>query len=180
MITIIAGTNRPNSDTFAVAKYYQEQLSQLVEEPVNLLSLTELPKDMFNPAMYTAEGQSRQLMDLQDLVMIPAQRFVFVSPEYNGSFPGILKFFLDACSIREIGPTYRGKKAVLVGVASGRAGNLRGMEHLTGILNYLGIAVLPLKLPISQIGKLRDENGQLTDQATREAIGDQLQKFLAF
>jgi NAD(P)H-dependent FMN reductase len=48
--------------------------------------------------------------------------------------PGSLKLFIDACSVREYKQNFKGKKAALVGIASGRAGNLRGMDHLTGVM----------------------------------------------
>ncbi len=87
---------------------------------------------------------------------------MFVAPEYNGSFPGILKVFLDA-----VHPDLnRNKKAALIGVSSGRAGNLRGMEHLTGVLNYLGIHVHPNKVPVSSVTNLMNAEGQIKDENT--------------
>jgi chromate reductase len=82
-----------------------------------------------------------------------------VSPEYNGSFPGVLKLFLDALSVKDYKKTFSGKRVSLIGVASGRAGNFRGMEHLTGIFNYLNMIVMPNKLPISSVEKVIDEKG---------------------
>jgi NAD(P)H-dependent FMN reductase len=102
---------------------------------------------------------------LKDFIL-PAQKFVFIAPEYNGSFPGILKVFLDA-----IPPEMnRGKKSALIGVSSGRAGNLRGMDHLTGILNYLGMHVHPNKLPISSVLSLMDAEGNFRDEITKTVL----------
>ena len=112
--------------------------------------------------------------------MLPAQKFIFISPEYNGSFPGVLKLFLDACSVREYKATFKGKKAALVGIATGRAGNLRGMDHLTGILNHLGIIVLPNKVPISKIDQLYGESGDIADAVTLRLIERHVEEFLAF
>ena len=68
---------------------------------------------------------------------------------------------------------------VLVGVADGRAGNLRGMEHLTGILQYLKLHVYHNKLPISVINKVFDESGNmLPDQLKVCTL--QVEGFLAF
>jgi chromate reductase len=68
----------------------------------------------------------------------------------------------------------------LLGVASGRAGNLRGMDHLTGILNYLGAIVMPDKLPISRIGELLDAEGQLNDELTLATMRLHAEEFVHF
>ena len=77
----------------------------------------------------------------------------FVIPEYNGSFPGIFKAFIDASDIRS---SFHGKKVCLIGVSDGRAGNLRGMDHLTNICGHMKMNVLNLKIPISSVGSLID------------------------
>lgn len=180
MITVIAGTNRPNSRTRLVAKTIVELLRARTEEPVEFLSLEDLPNDFLHEAMYSAEGQSKTLGELQDRYLIPATKLYFVAPEYNGGIPGILKLFLDACSIRDYAGTFHGdKKAALVGVSSGRSGCLRGMEYMTGFLNYLKIAVLPNKLPISGIDKLITDN-QLSDANTLKVLEAQVDEFLGF
>ena len=71
----------------------------------------------------------------------------------------------------------RGKKVALAGVASGRAGNLRGMDHLTGILNYLGMHVHPNKLPISSVLTLMNSEGELVEENTLKVIEKQLVDF---
>ena len=72
------------------------------------------------------------------------------------------------------------EKALLTGISTGRAGNLRGMEHLTGILNYLKVIVHPNKLPISSVDKLLNGEGEITDKDTVEAINTQLKEFIEF
>ena len=180
MIAVIAATNRKNSEALDFAKFYVETLKAHTDEEVRLLALEEEAHDWFHPNMYTLEGQTLSLARLQDQYMIPARKFVFVIPEYNGSFPGVIKLFLDGCSVRAYEETFKGKKAALLGIASGRAGNLRGMDHLTGILHFLGMIVLPNKLPVSSIRKLADKEGNITDPATREVIEDQARELLEF
>lgn len=179
MITVISGTNRRNSGALDFAKYYASVLASKTSEPVKLLALEDIPHDWFHPDMYEKNGQSASLIALQDEYILPAEKFVYIIPEYNGGFPGVLKLFIDACSVREYKRSFAGKKAALVGVATGRAGNLRGMEHLTGILNHVGTIVLPNRLPISSIEKLVDEQGNVIDPATRKVIDKQVEELLA-
>lgn len=75
---------------------------------------------------------------------------------------------------------FYGKKALLTGVADGRAGNLRGMEHFTGILNHMKVIVHPDKLPISVLKKLVNKDGDLIDEETKKVIKKQLEEFLQF
>ncbi len=180
MITVFSGTNRKNNRSHLVAQTIYELLKKHSKEEVLFFSLEDLPHDFVNNAMYSTDGQSDALAAIQDKYLIPATKLYFVVPEYNGGIPGILKLFIDACSIREYAASFHGgKKAALVGVAAGRSGGLRGLEYMTGFLNYLQINVLPNKLPVSTIEKLL-ENDKLTDEGTLKALEQQVQQFVAF
>lgn len=166
MYTIISGTNRPESNTIKIAEQYQELL---LEKGIAaaVVTLVNLEVGTRNPAFTRLEEE----------ILIPTDKFIFIAPEYNGSIPGVLKSLIDISAIEKV---WWGKKALLVGVSSGRAGNLRGMEHLTGILHYVKMIVHPNKLPISSIHKLTDAGGKITDPGTLEAINLQLEEFIAF
>ncbi|MEN0006610.1 MAG: NAD(P)H-dependent oxidoreductase [Bacteroidota bacterium] len=180
MITVISGTNRKGSECIHFAKKCVELLQSLTDEEIKLLALEDIPHDWFHADMYAKGKQSASLQALQDEYMIPANKFVYVISEYNGGFPGAVKIFLDGCSVRAYSETFKGKKAALVGVASGRAGNLRGMDHLTGVLHHVGTIVMPNKLPISSIGKLTDDTGAITDESTVDTMKKQMEQLLAF
>ena len=166
MYTIISGTNRPNSKTLHIAKLYQLLLTQRGLD-ARLLSLEGLNVLVRNPVFEEIERE----------LLIPTLRFIFVSPEYNGSIPGVLKCMFD---ISDIERAWQGKKALLTGVSSGRAGNLRGMEHLTGILNYMKVTVHHNKLPISSVHTLLNADGEVEDLRTVDVINLQLDEFLEF
>lgn len=173
MITIISATNRPNSNTQKVALFYAQLMEKQGLVP-KLFSLEQLSPDTKFIDLYGKQSDTFQ--QLLEEYIIPAEKFVFIVPEYNGSFPGILKLFIDA-----IHPDInRNKKAALVGVSSGRAGNLRGMDHLTGVLHYLGIHVHPNKLPISSVLGLLDEQGKIKDEGTIKALDKQIKEFITW
>ena len=75
--------------------------------------------------------------------------------------------------------TFKNKKAALVGIAAGRAGNLRGLDHLADILNHVGAITFPSKLPISSIGEVLDNSGTIKEE-TVQAMTDHAKAFLAF
>ncbi len=166
MYTIISGTNRPKSNTINVARQYQQLLKQQGIS-ANLLSLEKL-----NVLERNAEFEK-----IESDILVPAQKFIFISPEYNGSIPGVLKCVFD---ISDITKTWWNKKALLTGVSTGRAGNLRGMDDLTGILHYLKVVVHPNKLPISLVAGLMDANGEIVDAPTLAAVNAQIKEFIEF
>ncbi|MEE9438470.1 MAG: NAD(P)H-dependent oxidoreductase [Saprospiraceae bacterium] len=172
MIAIVSGTNRPNSKTEFISQYLFDLIGKYTDEEVNLIKLTEIPPDLISPGMYATDGQSEALAKLQDEVLIPSDKWILISPEYNGSYSGIVKVFLDALSVRNYAQTFNSKKTGLVGVASGRAGNLRGLDHLTTSLNYLGMNIFPNRLPIAQI------DSKITDDKLNDETIDVLNKFL--
>jgi NAD(P)H-dependent FMN reductase len=173
MITIVSGTNRKNSHTLMVAKFYQKEFLKRGIE-VNLFSLEDLPPTIIVSDLYGARSEA--FKPIQEMIS-KTDKFLFVIPEYNGSFPGVLKVFIDACSFPE---SFYGKKAALTGVSSGKYGNIRGIDHFTGVCNYCHMHVLPLKLHIPLIRQELDENQLIVKEDTLKFISEQIDKFLAF
>ncbi len=166
MITIIAGTNRKDSNTKKITEAYQKiLLGKNVESKI--LGLDEVNVYQRDEAFVAMEKK----------YLLTAEKIIIVLPEYNGSFPGILKLMIDNTDVKNVWPN---KKILLAGVSSGRAGNLRGMEHLTGILLYLKANVHHNRLPISIVHALFNENGILSDEETINTLTTQVDEFLLF
>ena len=168
---IISATNRPGSSTLKVAKYYQKTLREKGIE-AGLLSLSELPDNLIKSDMYGQRSAEFQI--IQDLVT-KTDKFMFIIPEYNGSFPGVLKVFIDACSFPE---SFYDKKAALVGVSSGKYGNIRGIDHFTGVCHYMHLNVMSLKLHIASIKTELNADAELFKEDTLKFINEQLDKFI--
>ena len=173
MITIINATNRPENKTSKVVNLYKQMLEREGEE-VSVFEISELQDDFIFNSSY---GQmSEHMIEIVRMYLDKADKLVVIAPEYNGSYPGILKAFIDAIHPKH----FAGKRAALVGVASGRAGNLRGMDHLTDVLHHLGVEVLSNKVPISKLNDLVDESGELVDEDTIHVLDRQIKKLMAF
>lgn len=173
MITIISGTNRPASNTLKVAKYYQKTLAEKGLQ-TNLFNLKDLPETLIASDLYGK--RSAEFEPIQQMIAATS-KFLFIIPEYNGSFPGVLKTFIDACNFPE---SFYDKKAALVGVSSGKYGNIRGIDHFGGVCSYLHLHVLPLRIHISAIKTELDENGDFFKEDTLKFTGQQMDKFIAF
>lgn len=173
MTTIISGTNREGSSTLKLAEYYSRQLSAKGFDS-KIISLCDLPGDLIISDLYGKRSEAFQ--SIQDQISA-SSKFIFVIPEYNGSFPGVLKTFIDACTFPE---SFFGKKAALVGLSSGKYGNIRGIDHFTGICHYINMHVLPLRIHIPYIRKEFDENGNLYNEDTLKFTDQQIERFIAF
>ncbi len=121
--------------------------------------------------------RSDDLLELEKKYFIPSDKFVFIMPEYNGSFPGIFKLMLDNSDIKKC---WWNKKVMLAGIADGRAGNLRGLDHITNILHYLKMHVFYNKLPFSRINDEMDKDGLIINPQTLKAINEQVDGFLNY
>jgi NAD(P)H-dependent FMN reductase len=156
MISIISSTNRSNSYTRRVVDTYALFLERQGVE-FQVVDLSELPRDVAFGETYGARSES--FSKEFESKIAASEKFVFVMPEYNGGFPGILKLFVDAIPPK----LFHGKKAGLVGCASGHAGALRPVDQFTNILNYLRVDVMANKPKLSGIDKAY-EGDNMIDQ----------------
>jgi NAD(P)H-dependent FMN reductase len=154
-----------------------EQLTEL-GQAAQLLDLAEVKLELFVREMYDASKMAPDLKNLQRQYISEVKKLVFFVPEYNGSYPGVLKLFLDGISVNEYSRNFKGKYVALAGVASGRAGNLRGMDHLSASIGYMGAWVLPNKLPLSNIEAMLTD-GKLTDESTISALKSLAEQLIA-
>lgn len=153
--------------TLRVASLFRTMLAAATDETIALLSLED--KEVW------ARGAS--MLELEQQYLIPARMFLFVMPEYNASFPGILKLMMDNSDIKKC---WWHKKAALVGISDGRAGNLRGVEHMTAILHYMKVHVLYNKLLLSKVNEEIDKSGNIIKPETEKTIRQQVADILQF
>ncbi len=173
MVTIISGTNRQGSSTLKVAAYYQRQLKDKGLETY-LLTLTDLPGNLLSSDLYGKRSQ--EFRAIQDIVTA-TDKFLFIIPEYNGSFPGALKLFIDAC---DFPASFYEKKAALVGVSAGKYGNVRGIEHFNGVCGYVHLHVMPLRIHIANVKQEINAQGDLFLPDTVKFTNEQIDKFIKY
>ena len=165
MYTIISGTHRIGSHTEKVAMEYRRIF---FEKNIDAKILSLKNVDVLS--------RTSSFLKIESEFLIPADKFIFIIPEYNGTFPGVLKAMIDNSDISKV---WYHKKALLTGVSTGRAGNLRGMDHLSASLHYMKMNVHHNKLPISSIDKVMDKNGRLNVETLR-VINEQINEFIKF
>ena len=174
MIKIVVGTNRKNSVSKVIAELYQAILKEKGAES-EILELENLPIDFIETAMYENNGKNEEYNQFHEKLE-SGKKFVFIVPEYNGSFPGILKTFIDGMTYPN---TFRNKKSALVGISSGIGGGGLALSHLTDIFHYLGMHVLALKPKLAKIEQNMSDN-LLTNRLYLELLHTQAEMLLEF
>src|SRR6185503_5231716 len=97
MLTLIVGTNRPGSNTRKVATHV-EDIYQKLGVKLRVLDLAQMPPEIFHPSSY---GEKPASFKPYSDGVLQAEGLVVVTPEYNGSVPGVLKYFIDMLKFPE-------------------------------------------------------------------------------
>jgi chromate reductase, NAD(P)H dehydrogenase (quinone) len=173
-IVIIIGTNRPNSLSGRIAEYYQGILEDM-QAPSVILDLVSLPHDFTVSALYHNTGKNAEFNSLKELLET-AEKFVFIVPEYNGSYPGVLKAFIDGLPYPN---SFSGKKAALVGLSSNMQGAAMALSHLSDVFSYLGMNTLALRVKLGQI-RSHFQDQLITNPLYQELLEMQAGQLIAF
>ena len=172
-ILVISGTNRPNSSTLKVARAVAGHYQRL-GVPADFYDLTDLPPELFLPAAYAKKPDA--FVAVQRRVLDAAGLHV-VTPEYNGSFPGALKYFIDMLKFPE---SFERKPVAFVGEAAGIWGGLRSVEQLQMIFGYRNAHVYPERVFMPGILKQLGPDGRLLDTSLDERLAAQVRGFISF
>ena len=172
-VLVIAGTNRPGSNALKVA---QVLLGCYRDASVDaqLYSLADMPAEIFDPACYATKPPA--FLQVQNRVLDAGGLHV-VTPEYNGSFPGVLKYFIDMLKFPE---SFERKPVAFTGEAAGAWGALRSVEQLQHIFGYRNAYVYPDRVFIPQINQKLDPGGRITDPDIAARLAAQAKGFGAF
>ncbi len=173
-IVIVVGTNRPDSISGSIALYYQKLLSSL-GAPSIVMNLSELPHDFTVSALYANTGKNQDFNKFNEQIKT-TDKFVFIVPEYNGSYPGVLKAFIDGLPYPN---SLANKKAALVGLSSNMHGASAALSHLNDVFSYLGMHTLALRVKLSQIRSNFSDN-EFSNDLYRELLEMQAKQLLGF
>jgi NAD(P)H-dependent FMN reductase len=173
MIEIVSGSNRANANTLRIARLLQEAYAELGVE-AGLLNLQELPASLLDPGAY---GEKPAAFAPFQARVLKASGLHVVTPEYNGSFPGVLKLFIDMLKFPE---SFEGKPVAYVGLAAGQWGALRAVEQLQMIFGYRNAYTYPRRVFISGVHNSFTAEGAFNDAEMLRRLREQAAGFRAF
>jgi chromate reductase, NAD(P)H dehydrogenase (quinone) len=164
----IAGSLRKGSYNRAALKTAQKMLPDNV-----ILEIFEL--DKIPPFSQDLEKQlPESVVDLKEKIR-SADTILFVTPEYNKSIPGVLKNAIDWASRPHGDNSWNSKPVAIMGASVGMLGTANAQYHLRQVC--INLNVYPLNRPEVMIANAADKfdnEGNLTDQKTREKIKELL------
>jgi NAD(P)H-dependent FMN reductase len=152
-IPVILGTSRKGRASVHVARLLAELLNRRAGVCSDVIDIASLPLPV--------DDAGEAIKDAAFAAAISAaDGLVIVSPEYNHSFPGLLKHTLDSCLSE-----YVHKAVGLVGVSSGPFAGIRVVQSLLPVVRELGLVTIFWDINIGQVGKVFSEDGRLLDDA---------------
>lgn len=176
-LQVIIGTTRPGRTTPRLAQWIANEAKNVADTEVELIDLEDYPMPFldesisprFNPNRKINEAAGKWVNKLAE-----ADAYIFVTPEYNHSIPGVLKNALDYVTFELV------KKPATV-AAHGTVGGARATMHLKEILSESRAAITPTQLAVASMSDKIDENGVLNDEQKALPYGPQtgLQNLLA-
>lgn len=175
MIVVISGTNRRGARSLAVANILADSYRSAGSE-VRLLDLAQMPPEIFSPDIYKGDKPAA-FVDGFIQPVLNASGLHVVVPEYNGSFPGALKYFIDLLPFPE---AFEAKPVAYLGLAAGMFGAMRAVEQLQMVFGYRNAHNYPRRIFIPSVYSVMDEGGAITDPDLQKRISAQVGGFQEF
>ncbi|XWN35803.1 MAG: NADPH-dependent FMN reductase [Balneola sp.] len=172
-LKIISSTDRPNSWALKVSHYVSE-LYKNKGIQADVISLKDFPL-----ADVTGGKYGKELPSIKKFrePILNADALVFVIPEYNGGFPGILKMFIDYLPFPG---AFEKMPMAFIGEASGAFGALRAVEQFQMIANYRNALQFPERVFIPRVSKEFDPGTGLHDEFKQNLLESQVENFIKF
>jgi NAD(P)H-dependent FMN reductase len=174
-LLVFAGSTRAHSFNRQLAA----QAAAIAQESgvqVTHLELSTLDIPLYN-ADLEAKGTPADVIRLKE-IMDAHPAWIICSPEYNGSYTGLLKNTLDWASSPVKGhpiwgsgsKPFAGKVVGIMSASNGSLGGLRSLSHLTPLLLNLHCWVCPQQYALSRAAEAFDAEGQLKNEAAKVQV----------
>jgi NAD(P)H-dependent FMN reductase len=172
---VFAGSTRAHSFNRQLA-HNAAAMARAAGAEVTHIELADFDIPLYN-ADLEARGTPADVLRLKE-IMDSHPAWIVCSPEYNGSYTGLLKNTLDWASSPVKGHTvwmdgnrpFGGKVVGLLSASPGALGGLGSLTHLTPLLTALQCWVCPTRFALGHAGEAFDEQGHLTSDAARSRV----------
>lgn len=161
-ILIFAGSTRKQSLNARIAQHSARLLKNM-GIPCTLLHLSDFPLPLYQGDEEEAYGVPKEAIELKK-IFIAHPGFFVVSPEYNSSFPPLLKNVIDWVSRPHIDDehpliAFREKVIGLASASPGKWGGIRSITMLRTIFMNIGAIVSPTMCSIPHAHEALEEDG---------------------
>ena len=182
-LLIFAGSTRAQSWNRRLAQVAAQAATAQGVQPT-LIELGDFDIPLYN-ADLEARGTPADVIRLKSL-FFKHPAWIICSPEYNGSYTGLLKNTIDWVSSPVKGDPewssgtkpFAGKVVGLMAASPGGLGGLRGLSHLTPLLMNLQCWVCPTQYALARAAEAFDDTGQLQGAPARDAVNEVVRQTL--
>lgn len=172
-LAIISGTDRPNSKSHMMSEYVQKLYEERGVE-ATIYSMIDFPITEVAGGPY---GKELPKVEAFRAPILASDALLFVIPEYNGSFPGILKLFVDYLPFPD---AFKNLPMAFIGIAAGAFGALRAVEQFQMVANYRNALAYPERVFVSRFNQHFDAQEGLTVPLQQELLLSQTDGFIGF
>ncbi|RFS26337.1 NADPH-dependent oxidoreductase [Chitinophaga silvatica] len=166
-IAVLIGSIRQGRQSHKIGYYLSQQLNDKHHE-VEVLDLATISLPMLEERV----GKHPQLPDAalkMSHQLHTADAIILVTPEYHGSFSGVLKNAMDYFSAE-----FHKKVIGVVGVSAGKFGGINAVQQLSQVVINIGAYCVPTRLLVPEIYGAFNEKQELVNEHTLRSS----QKFL--
>ncbi len=170
-IAILVGSVRPGNYTSKAVALVVDELQQHADAEPMVIDATRMELQLPGVA-----GESTDAADMRDAVS-SANGVIFATPEYHGSFSSVTKLIIDNLGFPSV---LSGKSMALLGVAAGRIGAIKALEHLRSVCSHIGAIVLPGPVSVANVREVFNADGTCADPQIEEQIRKVPQNLLEY
>ncbi|MEZ5645409.1 MAG: NAD(P)H-dependent oxidoreductase [Burkholderiaceae bacterium] len=182
-LLVFAGSTREQSWNRKLAGAVTT-MAQAEGAEVTRIELADFDVPLYN-ADLEARGTPRDVIRLKEIFHAhPA--WIICSPEYNGSYTGLLKNTIDWVSSPVKGDpqwssgtkAFTGKVVGLLSTSPGALGGVRSLSHLAPLMMNLQTWVAPRQLAIPRATEAFDPDGRISNETHRTAVHGVIEQVL--
>ncbi|MEM7656466.1 MAG: NAD(P)H-dependent oxidoreductase [Bacteroidota bacterium] len=173
-IAIILGSVRTGRKSHLVDNYLVRLLQAEEGVSPNLLDLKEYDLPLLSDCWAKQDPPPESLVQFGDALQ-QADGILLISPEYHGSYIGVLKNALD-----HYWQEFQHKPMGVVSTSTGKFGGINGSIHMQQLILSLGAFPIPKRWVVPHIQEVFDPTGNLTDPSAQKGAHLFLKEFLWF
>ena len=159
-LVALQGSVRPGNYTARALALVADEVEKYPGVSLEIVDPTEMQLPL------PGQGASEDAKRMQETVAA-ATGVILATPEYHGSYSSVMKLLIDNLGFPS---ALSGKPVALLGVAAGRIGAIKALEHLRCVASHVGAIVLPGPVSVASVRTVFDDEGHALDDAIASMI----------
>ena len=158
-LAAIGGSVRPDNYTGRALALVVDEARQRPNVAVEVFDPADL--ELAEPGSSSPDGERLRA------AFEAATGVLLATPEYHGSYSSVIKRVIENLGFPSV---LSGKPVALLGVAAGRLGAIKSLEHLRSVCSHVGALVLPGPVSVAGVQGQFDDHGNCLDPKVEQQI----------